>query len=513
MIAITLFNGLYCNAHQVVERIMHTTGYRLVTDGDVVAEAAKLSGMDEERLAGVFPMGVSSARGLGPDYGEAVGWLRLAMAQMLSERRDLIFHGYSSLLLPPGLRHVLRVCLVSEMRERMLEGSRVGECPEQELRSHIFADDQARAEWVIAHTDYNDPWDRRLYDLVLPVPSLGIKQSACRIVEQLCNAAVQHPGSCRESLDDFLLSARARVKLTRWGNCVSVSAKRKALTLCLTDHRKALEMMVDDLRGLVSGIEGVKHVYAGTSRAYSEVDVHHRPVRRPSSRNDVGSAFDGERFDSFPCEPSGKREDDAALAGKVQAVLSQEGYPVSVYVDNGSVSLSLLNHAAMLQIVARKLCDLVSGVDGVESVDVGVAQTYHQTSAYLRLRRDMASRILRADDREFVPFTSERLRKRDSLSIAVYDGETPLEAETERKSEVVLLDTDLPGLDEAEAVRRVRRANPGAKVLVLLGIGLGRDLVGDQDMDVSAYLRKPVTAAVLGAAIRGATADIPCTTS
>jgi len=252
MIAITVFDGLYCNARPVVEKIAQTTGYQVVTDQEVVTEAARLSGMAEERLSSVFPGPDRGAARPDADSGEAVGWLRLAMATMLSERRDRIFHGYAQFLLPRKMKHVLRVCLVSTMRERMAEGARIAQYSGQSLRDAIFADDAARAEWVMAHTESNDPWDKRLYDLMLPVGSLGVRQSACRAVEQLCNAAMQHPDSSRESLDEFLLAATAQTRLSHWGSCVSVTAKDRSLTLAFCDSRGVTAAMVRELRGQTS---------------------------------------------------------------------------------------------------------------------------------------------------------------------------------------------------------------------------------------------------------------------
>lgn len=281
MITISVFNGLYCTAPQVIEELVNATGYRLVTDQDVIAKASMLSGIDASLLAGAFPTGEDNC-GRTPDTGGAVGWLRLAMAHKLLERRDSIFHGYSALLLPQKMRHVLRVCLVSGIKERLMEGMRAGDCPSRELRDRIFADDMARADWAMSHTDCADPWDERFYDLVIPVSSLGARQSASRIMELLCKTASRLVGPYDESLDDFLLAATVQADLSHWGDCVSVVAKEGAVTLGFNDHAKALGGMIRDLRDIVSGIEGVESVHIGTGRSYNQADIHCRPKHWPT---------------------------------------------------------------------------------------------------------------------------------------------------------------------------------------------------------------------------------------
>ena len=43
MPVITLFSGSYCNEKQVVQEIGSRTGYRLISDQDIIAEASRLS--------------------------------------------------------------------------------------------------------------------------------------------------------------------------------------------------------------------------------------------------------------------------------------------------------------------------------------------------------------------------------------------------------------------------------------------------------------------------------------
>jgi two-component system response regulator CpxR len=54
MPVISLFSGSYCNEQQVVQEIGAQTGYRLITDREIVAEASRLSDIPENRIERVF---------------------------------------------------------------------------------------------------------------------------------------------------------------------------------------------------------------------------------------------------------------------------------------------------------------------------------------------------------------------------------------------------------------------------------------------------------------------------
>jgi two-component system response regulator CpxR len=54
MPVITIFSGSYCNEKQVVQEIGAITGYRLISDNQIVAEASRLSNIPENRIERVF---------------------------------------------------------------------------------------------------------------------------------------------------------------------------------------------------------------------------------------------------------------------------------------------------------------------------------------------------------------------------------------------------------------------------------------------------------------------------
>ena len=49
MSIITIFSGGFCNENPIIEEVIARTGYKLITDNDVIAEASRLSGMEESK--------------------------------------------------------------------------------------------------------------------------------------------------------------------------------------------------------------------------------------------------------------------------------------------------------------------------------------------------------------------------------------------------------------------------------------------------------------------------------
>nr|WP_321513806.1 response regulator [uncultured Pseudodesulfovibrio sp.] len=276
MSVITVFNGLFSEAGVVVKRVVDATGYRLVTDQDVVAEAAKLSGMSEDKIARAFQAKASVFNAFSHEKERAVAWLRFAMANKLMDQDKLVFSGFASQLPAPEIDHILKVCLVSEMKERLAVAERTEGFAEKHALKLIHKDDGDRATWVESLKGVKDPWSKALYDIIVPVGSSGVERSADLIVEQLANAAVQVTDASRAKVADFMLAAKVGTVLASEGHNVLVSAKGKTVTLTINKHVLMLERLERELADIVSVVDGVDKVETVVGKGFHQTDIYRK---------------------------------------------------------------------------------------------------------------------------------------------------------------------------------------------------------------------------------------------
>ena len=276
MSVITVFNGLFSEAGVVVKRVLDSTGYRLVSDQEIVADAAKLSGMSEEKITRAFQAKTSVFNKFSHEKEQAIAWMRLAVANKLKDGDALLFSGFASQLSAPEIGHVLKVCLISEISERLAVAESNEGYAEKHALKIIHKDDADRAAWVKMLKDADDPWATELYDIVVPVGSTGVEKSADLIVEQVGNAAVQLSDASRASIEDFLLSAKVETVLAGEGHSVLVSAKEGAVTLTINKHVLMLEKLERELSDIASKIDGVKSVETGVGKGYHQTDIYRK---------------------------------------------------------------------------------------------------------------------------------------------------------------------------------------------------------------------------------------------
>jgi len=276
MSVITIFNGLFSEAGVVVKRVLDSTGYRLVTDQEIVADASRLSGMAEEKVARAFQARTSVFNSFSHEKERAIAWLRLAMANKLMDRDDLLFSGFASQLPAPEIDHILKVCLISGMKERLAVAEAAEGYAEKHALKLIRKDDEDRAAWAEYLKGTKDPWARELYDLVVPVGKSGVDKAADLIVEQLSNPAVKVTDASRARVADFALAARVETMLAAEGHSILVSAKSGTVTLTINKHVLLLERLERELTEIVSGLEGVRKVETGVGKGYHQTDIYRK---------------------------------------------------------------------------------------------------------------------------------------------------------------------------------------------------------------------------------------------
>ena len=83
MSVITLFSGIFCQGDHVARLLMSNTGYRLVRDEDMVAEASRLYGIGESKIGRVFSARTSVFNKFTQEKEISIAYLKLALAHML----------------------------------------------------------------------------------------------------------------------------------------------------------------------------------------------------------------------------------------------------------------------------------------------------------------------------------------------------------------------------------------------------------------------------------------------
>ncbi|WP_028318251.1 response regulator [Desulfobulbus elongatus] len=274
MSVITVFNALHCNEEQIVPRLVDTTGYRLVGDGEIAALAGKMSGIPAERVSRAFAAKTSLFNPFTHEKERSVAYMRQAVAEMLVEG-NLVVVGFCCHLVPASISHVLRICLVADMAYRVRQAQSLP-VPEKDPLKTIHKSDEDKAAWVLQMTGKADPWDPALYDIVIPTDKIRAEESMHLIVRNLHAEVVAPTEASLAALADFRLQARVQVALTLEGHEVTVAAKDGAVTLTIEKNVLMLSRLEQELKEIVQKVEGVRSVATEVGKNFHQADIYRK---------------------------------------------------------------------------------------------------------------------------------------------------------------------------------------------------------------------------------------------
>jgi two-component system response regulator CpxR len=275
MPVITVFSGTFCNDEAVLEALLRHTGYKMISDADLVAEASRLSDVPEAKLDRVFSARTSIFNKITNERQRSMACLRLALAHMQSED-NLIFNGFAGQLIPMSLSHVLRVCLIADLKSRVSTAAAALRVSEQEAAKLIRKQEEDRAAWVQAILNRPDPWDTSLYDMVFPTDKVPVDAIAGTIAEIIGTTVVRRTARSQKAIADFLLAAEVEVALIREGHHVIVQADEGNITLTINKHVLMLSRLQSELKAIAAKVPGVRAVTTKVGAGFHQVDIYRK---------------------------------------------------------------------------------------------------------------------------------------------------------------------------------------------------------------------------------------------
>ena len=119
-------------------------------------------------------------------------------------------------------------------------------------------------------------------------------------------------------------------------------------------------------------------------------------------------------------------------------------------------------------------------------------------------------RVLLVEDDSSISRSIQLMLRSESMVVDTADlGEDGLEIAKLYDYDIIVLDLVLPDMEGAEVLRRLRQARVTTPVLILSGLAQAENKVRCLAAGASAYLRKPLEAGTLLAAIEAAIEPAP----
>lgn len=273
MSTISVFYGEFCGADAVIRELAARTRFQAISDREILADAARISGLDAYRLEKAFSSATSVFNKFTHEKERALAFLRLAVAERLGSE-DLVVSGHVAHLIPREISHVLRVCLIAGLKFRLARVAEERGLAEKDAVRTIGHSDQERAEWVRVLRAVDDPWSPGLYDMVIPLDTTAAAAAAALVAEHAGAPGLNATAQSRQAVQDFLLASRVGVALASEGHNVEVGASDGNVVLTINKHVLMLSRLEEELKAIAAPVAGVRTVETRVGSGYHQDDVY-----------------------------------------------------------------------------------------------------------------------------------------------------------------------------------------------------------------------------------------------
>ena len=275
MPVIGIFSGTFCRQEAVVQEIHDRIGFEIVSDSDIVKKASALCGIAESKIERAFSAKTSVFNNFTHEKERSMAHMRLAIARMLHEDK-LVFSGFSSQLIPEKITHLLRICLIADLKFRKEAAGSEMQMSEKDAAALIRKRDEDRAAWVQTLRETADPWDPSLYDMVIPMDKVDVDKAVASIQDHLSTDLLQPNEQSRKAVEDFVLASEVGAALTREGHNADVEAEDGVVTIIINKHVLMLSRLEEELKSIAARVTGVKSVNTKVGKNYYQADIYRK---------------------------------------------------------------------------------------------------------------------------------------------------------------------------------------------------------------------------------------------
>jgi len=272
MSIIAAFTGKYCREDPAIREIIRRTGFRYLTDADIVAKASRLSGFSESKIQKAFCAQTPFFNQLTHEKELSIAYLKLALAETLTED-NIFINGFTSLLIPSSIADVLRICMISDIKSRELAAVDFG-LSEIKAFKVLHKDDKDKIMWVRAILGKYDPWDSSLYDMVLPTNKMTAEEIGDIIAGAIGGVAFMRTLYAQKVIEDFVLASRVDVAVIKKGHYyVAAESDAGAVTLTINKNVLMLKRLENSLQYEAKKISGVTSVTTKVGKDFYRADI------------------------------------------------------------------------------------------------------------------------------------------------------------------------------------------------------------------------------------------------
>ena len=212
MSIVTITRGSYSRGKEVAERLAKKLGYECIAR-DILLEASEEFNIPEIKLVRAIH---DAPKVLERFFGGSERYVKYYRSALLqhAKRDNIVYHGLAGHFFLKNIPHVLKIRINADIDTRVKEEMAREKISAEEALFVLKKDDEERRKWSIQVYGM-DPWDSRLYDMVINICTLSLDDAVDIIYGLLQKPTFQTTPDSQRLIDDMANSAKEQIEVIK----------------------------------------------------------------------------------------------------------------------------------------------------------------------------------------------------------------------------------------------------------------------------------------------------------
>jgi len=266
MPSIALFFSKFTNEDEIRQKMSSTLNLSIVDDADIFDSVYKKKLTIRNKLEQAMHRKTSVFNQFTLERERNVAHLKFALAEKLEQKQNVLYCGYTTLLIPHDITHVLKVLVIDNYDLRVQRAVKEG-LSEREAAKIIKAEDLSAHGWS-AFLYYKEAFDKSLYDIVIPVGQKSADEVVTLIKENFNKTAVLERPESLQAVSDLALSAEVELALLSKGQKMEVEVRNHRVSLKVNKSTFSFANLTAKLSEIAGSVPGVEDVEVLKGKGY-----------------------------------------------------------------------------------------------------------------------------------------------------------------------------------------------------------------------------------------------------
>jgi len=257
MSIVTISRGSYSKGRLVAEKLAEALGYECISR-EIILEASEHFNIPELKLVRAIHDAPTILDRFTSGKEHFISFFRATLLTHL-QRDNIVFHGLAGHFFLRQFPHVLKVRIVANLEERILEEMKRENISADEAKRILVNDDIERRKWGMQIFG-QDTWNAMLYDIVLHIDNMNVDEAVSIILHALSQQCFQSTIESKRLLKDQALAARVEAELIKVFPKVMVDADDGRVYINLPGSTADEQRISEKIKRMAEPIEGVESI-------------------------------------------------------------------------------------------------------------------------------------------------------------------------------------------------------------------------------------------------------------